>query len=149
MKKLLLLAAALLVLAFSSVCLAADGGILNKEQAVAEKFVTELSAAEPAYANIAAGFDASLKEKLTEKNFPELLKQVKEKMGRCQSMKFYNFRRTDAFDELVYSSEFSKEKQVALVFVFNKSGKMLNFALTPVRPQEQQVNQPEQKEQGK
>lgn len=149
MKKLLMLLSALMMLAVGSVCLAADGGILNKEQAVAEKLTAELSAEAPAYANVAAGFDASLKEKLTEQNFPELLKQVKEKLGRYQEMKFYNFRRYDEADELVYSAKFSKEKEVAASFVFNKSGKLLNFMLTPIHPKDKQEQAAAQQEAGK
>ncbi len=120
-------------MAFSGLCLAADGGDLNKQQNTAETFVKAFTEAVPSYNEFTKGFDAQLKSKFDEKTYTALKEQVKDKFGRMKDIKFYSFQRFDNMDQVTYIASFSKEKLVSVNFVFNKENKMVNFVLTPVQ----------------
>lgn len=134
MKKLVMILTAVLAMAFSSMCMAYDGGDLNKQQAACEKMLQAFSqtAEVPAYADVSKGMDVSLKEKFTAETYAELQKQVKERFGRVKEIKFYSFQRFDEMDQIVYMTSFSKEKLVSVTALFNKDNKMTSFALNVV-----------------
>lgn len=146
MKKMVMILTAVLAMAFSSICMAYDGGDLNKQQAVCEKFVQAFSAGQeiPAYADITKGLDVSLKEKFTEDTYTEMQKQIKDRFGRLKELKFYSFQRFDKMDQLVYMASYSKEKLVSVTALFNKENKMTSFALNVVNTEAAQ-NETEQK----
>lgn len=133
MKKIIVMLTAVLALAVSSICMAADGGDLNKQQAVCETFMKAFSDTAPVYADVSKGLDPSLKEKLNEAAYAQLQKQVKEKFGRVKEVKFYSFQRFDNADQVTYIASFSKEKLVSVTAGFNKNNKMTSFALAPVK----------------
>lgn len=133
MKKIILILTAIFTMAFSGLCLAADGGDLNKQQNTAETFVKAFTEAVPSYNEFTKGFDAQLKSKFDEKTYAALKEQVKDKFGRMKDIKFYSFQRFDNMDQVTYIASFSKEKLVSVNFVFNKENKMVNFVLTPVQ----------------
>ncbi len=133
MKKIILILTAIFTMAFSGLCLAADGGDLNKQQNTAETFVKAFTEAVPSYNEFTKGFDAQLKSKFDEKTYTALKEQVKDKFGRMKDIKFYSFQRFDNMDQVTYIASFSKEKLVSVNFVFNKENKMVNFVLTPVQ----------------
>lgn len=133
MKKFILILTAIFTMAFSGLCLAADGGDLNKQQNTAETFVKAFTEAVPSYNEFTKGFDAQLKSKFDEKTYTALKEQVKDKFGRMKDIKFYSFQRFDNMDQVTYIASFSKEKLVSVNFVFNKENKMVNFVLTPVQ----------------
>lgn len=136
MKKIIVALTAVLTMAFAGICMAADGGDLNKQQAVAESFTKAFSSQVPEYREFSKGFDASLKEKFNEKTYAALQEQVQEKFGRMKEVKFYSFQRFDQMDQVTYIGSFSKEKLVSITLVFNKENKMVNFALSPVETAE-------------
>lgn len=133
MKKIILILTAIFTMAFSGLCLAADGGDLNKQQNTAETFVKAFTEVVPSYNEFIKGFDAQLKSKFDEKTYTALKEQVKDKFGRMKDIKFYSFQRFDNMDQVTYIASFSKEKLVSVNFVFNKENKMVNFVLTPVQ----------------
>lgn len=133
MKKIILILTAIFTMAFSGLCLAADGGDLNKQQNTAETFVKAFTEAVPSYNEFTKGFDAQFKSKFDEKTYTALKEQVKDKFGRMKDIKFYSFQRFDDMDQVTYIASFSKEKLVSVNFVFNKENKMVNFVLTPVQ----------------
>ncbi len=133
MKKIILILTAIFTMAFSGLCLAADGGDLNKQQNTAETFVKAFTEAVPSYNEFTKGFDAQLKSKFDEKTYTALKEQVKDKFGKMKDIKFYSFQRFDNMDQVTYIASFSKEKLVSVNFVFNKENKMVNFVLTPVQ----------------
>lgn len=133
MKKIILILTAIFTMAFSGLCLAADGGDLNKQQNTAETFVKAFTEVVPSYNEFTKGFDAQLKSKFDEKTYTALKEQVKDKFGRMKDIKFYSFQRFDNMDQVTYIASFSKEKLVSVNFVFNKENKMVNFVLTPVQ----------------
>lgn len=137
MKKLIVLLTAVFTLAFTSLCMAADGGALNKQQAAGEMFMQAFTSQTAAYADVAKGFDASLKEKVNEQVFTQLKKQVKEKFGLMKDSKFYSFQRFDKEDRVTYLANFSKENLVAISLSFAKNNKMTGFALSPLNNQQE------------
>ncbi len=137
MKKCILLLTAIFTLAFSCVSFAADGGDLNKEQRTAEKIMTALDAdAATAYTGFAASLSESLSKTLTEQSYATIQKQTKEQLGSLKSTSFRSFERYNDGDRVIYVAEFSKEKTVAMVFVFDKSTKLVNFSFIPQKPAE-------------
>lgn len=65
MKKFALLLTVIFTFALSALCFAADGDVLNKQQATTEVFVNVFTENAPAYTTFTAGFDDNLKAKLT------------------------------------------------------------------------------------
>lgn len=141
MKKVVLIFTALFMLALSSICMAADGGDLNKEQKNAELFISGITTNNVVYDKFSAYFDASLKEKLSNNGYDTLKNEVKTKFGDLKEYKFYSFERYDKQDKVTYITSFSKEEIVAMVFIFNKDGKLAEFGLMPMQKQEQSTEQ--------
>ena len=137
MKKILLMLAMIFTLAFSSICAAAgDGSVLNREQKAAEAFAAGATGdATVTYVKAVAGLNAEFKIKVSEQAFAELQKVVKEKLGTLKEAEFRSFERFADGDRVVYLGKFSKEKSVAMVYVFDKEGKMTNFAFNPIKEQ--------------
>lgn len=138
MKKIIVLLTALFTLAFSCVSFAADGGDLNKEQRTAEKIMTTLDGdAATAYTGFAPSLSEGLSKSLTQQGFATIQKQTKEQLGSLKNTTFRSFERYNDGDRVIYVAEFSKEKTVAMVFVFDKTAKLVNFSFIPQKPAEQ------------
>ncbi len=129
---------AILSLAISAVCLAADGGDLNRQQRGAESFIAAFTNEAPAYSQFSSGFDETLKSKVTEQAYNVLQEQVRERFGRLKESKFYSFQRYDNVDYVTYIGSFSKEQIVSITLAFNKENKMTDFALNPMQANEEQ-----------
>lgn len=142
MKKIFVLLTMMFTLAFSNICAAAgDGSALNKAQKVAEAFAAGATGdTAVTYTQAVAGLETQFKTKVSEQAFTELQKVVKEKLGRFQEAEFRSFERFSDGDRLIYIGKFSKEKVVAMVYVFDKNGKMTNFAFNPVQEQTAEKN---------
>lgn len=121
MKKLLVMLTMIMTLAFASVCAAYDGGTLDKEQ------------------KATSGMNAELKGKITEQVVADLQKQVKEQFGDVKEIRFQSFERFADGDRLVYIAGFSKEKHVALIYIFDAKQKMVNFQYTALKEQAQEA----------
>lgn len=135
MKKLVTLAFAVMM-AFSAVCFAAgDGSVLNKDQKVAETMIGMFNPTPTAYAAVVKGFHADAAKNFTEDVFKQVGKAAAEKFGTMKSNQFVAFERAPEVDVVVYRAEFSKEKMVNLAFIFDKTGKMLNFQFSPLKVQ--------------
>lgn len=137
MKKIVLTFVAVMMMAISSVCMAADGGDLNKEQKVAETFISGITTENIAYDKFVASFDNELKSKFDAKAYDALKNHVKNNLGDLKENKFYSFERYNNQDKVTYIASFNKEEIVAMVFVFDKNNKLLEFGLLPM-----QKNQP-------
>ena len=138
MKKLLMLLVVSCLMMACSVGLAAnDHKDLAKQQQVVERML-DLFDGEPipAYAQVSAGFNANMKQAVTEKALVELQKQVRQKLGTLKEAKLFAYQRFDQADRVTYVASFSKEKMVSMIFIFDKQNKMLDFAFTPVQQQE-------------
>lgn len=117
----------------SSICFAADGNDLNKQQTVAEKFIGAFNINGTDYTEVIKGFDNTLKNKINEKVYNQLQKHVKEKFGDLKDNKFYSYQRFDEVDYVTYITSFSKEKLVSITLSFKKNGKMVDFSLRPIQ----------------
>ena len=124
-------------MAMASVCAAAgEGAALTKEQKAAETLFAGLNGdAAVTYVQASAGMDAELKGKVTADAFAQLQKSVKEKLGANKELTFRSFERFNDGDRVVYLGKYAKEPTVAMVCVFNPAGKLVNFALNPVKQQ--------------
>ncbi|WP_302486612.1 DUF3887 domain-containing protein [uncultured Megamonas sp.] len=141
MKKVVLIFAAVMMMAFSSVCMAADGGDLNKDQKVAETFISGITTNNVTYDKFVANFDEGLKAKINNKAYEALKNDVKTKFGDLKETKFYSFERYDNQDKVTYITSFSNEKIVAVVFIFDKNNKVVEFALLPMQENQTTTNE--------
>ncbi|NJE29016.1 DUF3887 domain-containing protein [Megamonas funiformis] len=137
MKKIVLIFLAVMMMAFSSVCMAADGGDLNKDQKVAETFISGITTEKVVYDKFVANFDNGLKSKIDAKAYDALKNDVKTKFGDFKESKFYSFERYDNQDKVTYIASFSKEEIIAMVFVFDKNNKLVEFGLLPIQQNQQ------------
>lgn len=137
MKKTVLIFVAVMMMAFSSVCMAADGGDLNKDQKVAETFISGITTEKVVYDKFVANFDNGLKSKIDAKAYDALKNDVKTKFGDFKESKFYSFERYNNQDKVTYIASFSKEEIIAMVFVFDKNNKLLEFGLLPIQQNQQ------------
>lgn len=137
MKKIVLIFVAVMMMAFSNVCMAADGGDLNKDQKVAETFISGITTEKVVYDKFVANFDNGLKSKIDAKAYDALKNDVKTKFGDFKESKFYSFERYDNQDKITYIASFSKEEIIAMVFVFDKNNKLVEFGLLPIQQNQQ------------
>lgn len=137
MKKIVLIFVVIMMMAFSSVCMAADGGDLNKDQKVAETFISGITTEKVIYDKFVANFDNGLKSKIDAKAYDALKNDVKTKFGDFKESKFYSFERYDNQDKVTYIASFSKEEIIAMVFVFDKNNKLVEFGLLPIQQNQQ------------
>ncbi|MGM9561131.1 MAG: DUF3887 domain-containing protein [Phascolarctobacterium sp.] len=137
MKKLLLCITALVALTACSLCFAADGNDLNKQQKTVEKFIDALDAAPaPDYAMIAPLLNEKFAQKLDAKAYAAFQKSAKEQLGTLKEAKFRLFERfVDGF-RVVYVGSFDKEKVVLMQFVFDLKNALLAVNLNAVKEQQ-------------
>ncbi len=121
-------------MAVAGVCAAAgDGTILNKEQKAAETFFAGLNGdATVTYAAASATLVPELKTKITADAFAGLQKNVKEKLGNMKEAKFRRYEHFDDGDRVLYVGKYSKAENVAMVFAFNTTGKIVTFNIAPI-----------------
>lgn len=137
MKKIISLAFAAMM-AFSAVCLAAgDGAVLNKLQKPAEAMIGMFDG-KTEYAAVVKSFTAEAAANFKQETFDSVKKQAKEKFGDLKESKFVAFQRLDQVDIVAYLGAFTKEKIVNLSFIFDKTGKIVNFQFSPIQAQQQQ-----------
>ena len=59
-------------------------------------------------------------------------------MGHMKEAKFYSYQRFDQGDRITYIASFEIENIVAIVFTFDKNLQMTDFALSPMKTQQEQ-----------
>lgn len=146
MKKLVMLLTLLLTVAGSSLCFAADGGDLNKQQKAVEVIIDALNGDPvPEYSALTPLISKSLDQNMGAKGFAALQKAVKEKFGTLKEAKFFSFQRFDQADSVTYVGSFTKENIVTMQFIFDKQNKMLDLTLSPYKAPEKAPAQEEKK----
>lgn len=137
MKKLLLCITALVALTACSLCFAADGNDLNKQQKTVEKFIDALdSAPAPDYAMISPLLNEKFAQKLDAKAYAAFQKSAKEQLGTLKEAKFRLFERFVDGSRVVYVGSFDKEKVVLMQFVFDLKNALLAVNLNAVKEQQ-------------
>lgn len=136
MKKIFVVMMMACMMVFSSVCMAADGLDLNKQQKTVESMLKSFDRGSAVtYTVVSRGFADSLKANVDAARYAQLKKDVNDKLGTMKEAKFFVFQRFDEVDRVTYIASFSKEKIVNMIFAFDKQNKLLDFAFSPV-PQE-------------
>lgn len=143
MKKVLTAMALAGAMSLSAICSAAgEGAILTKEQKAAEAFTAALTGTEVTYATASAGLAPELKAKINEAAFKELQGKIKAQLGNAKEVNFRAFEHFQDGDRVVYIGSFSKEKVVAVNYIFNPQNKIVNFAFSPVKAPAQPAQAP-------
>ena len=120
-----------------SMCFAADGNALNKQQKTVEKFIDALDAAPaPDYAMIAPLLNEKFAQKLDAKAYAAFQKSAKEQLGTLKEAKFRLFERFVDGSRVVYVGSFDKEKVVLMQFVFDLKNALLAVNLNAVKEQQ-------------
>lgn len=133
MRKILFTLTLIMMMVFSGICFASDGSDLNKEQKVAETFMGVFTKEQaPEYAIVSKDFTDTLKKSATERTYKKLPSEIKEKFGNVKEVKFRTFEKLEQENRLTYIATFDKEPVVAIVFVFDKNQKLLNYIFVPV-----------------
>ena len=142
MKKLVLFLTMLFTLAACSLCFAADGNDLNKQQKTVDKFIDALDAAPaPDYAVIAPLLNEKFAQKLDAKAYAAFQKSAKEQLGTLKSAQFRLFERFVDGSRVVYVGNFDKEKVVLMQFVFDMKNTLLAVNLNAVKEKQPAENQ--------
>ena len=110
MKKIVTLVVMLLTFAFSAVCSAASGKVLDAEEAIAAKFM------EGNYKAVSAMMSADMQKTFTQEAYTNFHSQLNSEFGKLTTNKL---RITEKFDDAdVLTSQISAEKVPAARFVF-------------------------------
>lgn len=134
MKKILFILVMGLIMMLNGLCFAADGNDLNKEQKIAEDFMQVFWQEQlPDYNKISENLSEKLKTDLNEKQYTDLQKSVKDKFGALKDAKFYSFQRFDQGDRVSYLVSFDKQPIATIIFAFDKSQKLENYAIVPLQ----------------
>ena len=133
MKRIIFVLVMTMMMAFAGVCSAYDGGDLNKEQKVAETFISSFQGKEaPEFKVVTKDFAQSLQNNFDEKKYSALKRDVKVNYGNLLEIKFYTFQRFDQGDRVTYLAGFDKEQAVAIVLSFDKNNKLTDYTLAPI-----------------
>ena len=130
MQKLVLFFTTLVIMTASSLCFAADGNDLNKQQKTCDRFIDAIDAAPaPEYAVIAPLLNAKLAEKFTDKQYTAWQKAIKEQFGTLKEAQFRIFERLNDGSVVAYMCKFEKQEHVLMQFVFDQKNALfgMNF----------------------
>lgn len=137
MKKLILVLTAVMMMAFSGICMASDSGDLNKEQKAVDTFISAISTDKVTYEKFAVNMNDDLKAKLDAKAFENLKNNIKSTFGDYKDSKFYIFERsfTENKDMIMYIVSFSKQEHVLMIFGFDKDMKISDISIRIMQQQ--------------
>ena len=130
MQKSVLFFTTLVIMTACSLCFAADGNDLNKQQKTCDRFIDAIDAAPaPEYAVIAPLLNAKLAEKFTDKQYTAWQKAIKEQFGTLKEAQFRNFERLNDGSLVAYMCKFEKQEHVLMQFVFDQKNALfgMNF----------------------
>ena len=146
MKKLILILTAVMMMAFSGICMASDSSDLNKEQKAVDTFISAISTDKVTYEKLAVNMSDGLKAKLDAKTFEGLKNNIKNNFGDYKDSKLYIFERSLAGDKdrVMYVASFSKEEHVLMIFGFDKDTKISEIGLNIMQQNAGQAQNAEQ-----
>ena len=130
MQKLVLFFTTLVIMTACSLCFAADGNDLNKQQKTCDRFIDAIDAAPaPENAVIAPLLNAKLAEKFTDKQYTAWQKAIKEQFGTLKEAQFRIFERLNDGSVVAYMCKFEKQEHVLMQFVFDQKNALfgMNF----------------------
>lgn len=119
----------ILSLAIASVCLASDGADLNKQQQAVVKVLAAFNGQNGMeFVNISPLLSDRLKAELDEKTFGSVKNNLRRGYGELRDSKFLAFQRYADGDQLTYLANYSKDKDLLFVFVFDKQNDLGAFS---------------------
>ncbi len=135
MKKTIMLALMLLMLAVSAVCSAANGKILDAEEAIAAKFSQATS-----YKAVSPSMTAEMQTDWTETAFNNLHAQLAKDFGTLTTHKLRVLEKYDDADVLTYQVACEKIPRAEFIYVFTLNGEkplLKEFRILLPKPQEE------------
>lgn len=133
MKKWIFTITVIMMMAMSSLALAADSEDLAKEQQSVDVLLSVVEAKNiPQYKDFSKLLSADLKQNFDEKAYADLPKVIANNFGEVKDVKFYSFQRFDQADRLTYIASFSKQQAVSINVTFNKNKRIVDFSLEPL-----------------
>lgn len=133
MKKFIATTALAASLILPSVCFAGvNSNALSRAEKSGDTFINVLKS-KATFTELAPVMTGNMQKQIKASSIPGLLKQVGDKFGTMKDIKFYSFERFDNGDKMTYIASFSKEKLAALIITTDKTGKMNDFALSPLK----------------
>lgn len=137
MKKFICILAAVMMMAFGSVCSASDGSDLNSEQKTAQLFFDAFKGENVQYDILSRDFADSLKTQFTQANYSSLQRNTKNNFGTLTESKFFAYQRYDESDVVAYYVAFDSNKVAQMVFTFDKDKKLVNVSMAEVNVQQE------------
>ena len=116
MKKIVLLLTMLLTLAFSAVCSAASGKVLDAEEAIVAKFM------EGNYKSVTSLLSADMQKNWDEKSFANFHNQVNTQFGKLTTNKLRVVEKFDDADVLTYQIIGEKVPVARFIYIFVLNG---------------------------
>lgn len=117
MKKYLTMALTTMMVAATAVCFAANGKILDAEEAIAEQYANGAF-----YKKIAPFMSANMQANMSEANYVEMQKQFAQGLGKINILRMREYGRYDDADVLTYQLATEKVPVAQYKFIFKVVG---------------------------
>ncbi len=127
MKKIVVMLTMVLMLAFSAVCSASNGKVLDNEEAMINKFLSATK-----YSAISTMMTEDMKKDFNEEAFNNFKEQMDKNFGKLNEKQLFMVEKGKDVDVLRYQSKFELVPEAQFVFMFkveNEKPMLAKFAL--------------------
>lgn len=127
MKKIVVMLTMVLMMAFTAVCSASNGKVLDNEEAMIDKF---LSASK--YSAITSMMTEDMQKEFNEETFNNFREQLNKNFGKLNEKQLFLVEKGNKVDVLRYQSKFELVPEAQFVFMFkveNEKPLLAKFAL--------------------
>ncbi len=127
MKKIVVMLTMVLMLAFSAVCSASNGKVLDNEEAMINKFLSATK-----YSAISTMMTEDMKKDFNEEAFNNFREQMDKNFGKLNEKQLFMVEKGKDVDVLRYQSKFELVPEAQFVFMFkveNEKPMLAKFAL--------------------
>lgn len=127
MKKIVVMLTIVLMLAFSAVCSASNGKVLDNEEAMINKFLSATK-----YSAISTMMTEDMKKDFNEEAFNNFREQMDKNFGKLSEKQLFMVEKGKDVDVLRYQSKFELVPEAQFVFMFkveNEKPMLAKFAL--------------------
>ena len=84
---------------------------------------------------------AEAQKEIDVKKITDISNDMAKNLGKYKSSRFVGWTRFDQGDQLMYLMSFEKEPVVRCIFLFDKQGNLQNFALSPLKADQEENTQ--------
>lgn len=127
MKKIVLMLTMVFMLAFSAVCSASNGNVLDAEETIINKFLSATK-----YSAITSMMTEDMKKDFNEETFNNFREQLDKNFGKLNEKQLFLVEKGKDVDVLRYQSSFALVPEAQFVFMFkveNEKPLLAKFAL--------------------